>query len=69
MDLEVNCHVIEKKTKENFDNGEEYIRPTETAYWNLMLDKQIMIIEEKLVGHKSFLPQKVVWCEIWIRGL
>jgi len=45
------------------------MRLTETAYWNLMLDRQIMIIEERLVGHKSFLPQKVVWCEVWIRGL
>jgi len=65
--LEADCQVIEKKKK--IDNGKEYMRLTETAYWNLMLDRQIMIIEERLVGHKSFLPQKVVWCEVWIRGL
>ncbi len=27
---------------------------------NLMLDRQILIIEERLVGHSSFLPQEVV---------
>jgi hypothetical protein len=40
----------------------------EIPYWNLMLDKKNLNIEEKLIGHKSFLPQEVVQFEIWIGG-
>ncbi len=70
MDLEANFQVIEKQTKENFDNGKEYVGLTETPYQNLIcLDRRVMIIEERFAGHKSFLSQKVVWHEVWTRGL
>jgi hypothetical protein len=69
LDLEVDHQVIENQTKENFDNGKEYARLTETPYRNMMLDRRVMIIEERLTRHRSFLPQEVVWCEIWIGGL
>ncbi len=42
---------------------------TETPYQNLMLDRGIMIIEERLAGHRLFLPQEVVRCELWTSGL
>jgi hypothetical protein len=29
-----------------------------------MLDKRIMKREERPIGHRSFLPQKVVQCEV-----
>jgi hypothetical protein len=29
-----------------------------------MLDKQIMKREERPIGHRSFLPQEVVQCEV-----
>ncbi len=45
-----------KKTKENLENKEEYIGLTETPYRNLMLDRQVMQIEERLAGHRLFLP-------------
>jgi hypothetical protein len=60
LDLEANRQVIENQTENNFENGEEYARLTETPYQNLMLDKLVLIIEEKFVGHMSFLPQEVV---------
>jgi len=34
-----------------------------------MLDKQILRIEERPIVHKSFLPQKLVSCEVRINGL
>jgi hypothetical protein len=34
-----------------------------------MLDRWVMKTEEILAGHRSFLPQEVVWREIWARGL
>jgi hypothetical protein len=35
---EANHQVIEKQTKYNIENGEEYVGLIETPYWNLMLD-------------------------------
>jgi hypothetical protein len=70
LDLEANCQGLEKETKENLENGEEYVGITETQYRNLMLDKQVLRTEKRLVGHmSSFLPQEVVRCEVWIGGL
>jgi hypothetical protein len=31
-----------------------------------MLDKRVLKIEERHVGHRSFLPQDMVWREVWI---
>jgi hypothetical protein len=56
LDLEANWQFIESQTKENFENGEEYVRLTKTPYQNLMLDKQVLRIEERPMGHRSFLP-------------
>jgi hypothetical protein len=60
--------VIEKQTENNLENGKEYVGVIETPYWNLLLDKRVLIIQEKLAKHRSFLPQEVVQCEVWIRG-
>jgi len=54
--LEANWQVIENQTKDNSENGEEYVGLTKTPYWNLMLDIQILKIEERLVRHMLFLP-------------
>jgi hypothetical protein len=32
LDLEANRQVIERQTKDNFENGEEYVGLTETPY-------------------------------------
>jgi hypothetical protein len=69
LDLEVNCQVTKQKTKNNLENGEEYVGITKTLYWNMMLDRQVLRIEERHVVHMLFLPQEVVRCEIWIGGL
>ncbi len=34
-----------------------------------MLDKQMLRTKERHVGHMSFLPQEVVWRDIWTKGL
>jgi hypothetical protein len=44
-------------------------RVIETPYWNLMLDRRMLIIEQRHVGHKLFLPQEVVWRDVWTRDL
>jgi hypothetical protein len=54
--LEANRQVIEKQIEDNLENGEEYAWLKETPYWNLMLDRQVLRIEEILIGHMSFLP-------------
>jgi len=36
----------------------EFARLTKTPYRNLMLDKKVLRIEEILVGHKPFLPER-----------
>jgi hypothetical protein len=58
--LEANQQVIEKQTKDNLENGEEYAMLTEIPYRNLMLDRRILRTEKRPMGHKSFLPQEVV---------
>jgi hypothetical protein len=40
----------------------------ETPYWNLMFDRQMLRIEEKPTGHMSFLPQDMVWQDVWTKG-
>ncbi len=59
----------QKTNKKNLENGQEYARFTETPYWNLMLDKQLLRIEERPMGHRLFIPQVVVHHEIWIGDL
>jgi hypothetical protein len=39
LDLEANWQVSERQTKDNFENGKEYVRLIKTPYQNLMLDK------------------------------
>jgi hypothetical protein len=60
LDLEANWHVIERQTKDNLENGEEYAGLTKTPYQNLTLDIRVLKTEVRPVGHKSFLPQEVV---------
>ncbi len=36
---------------------------------NLMLDRRVLKTKEKLTEHRLFLPQKVVWHEVWTRDL
>jgi len=69
LDLEANHQGLEKKTKNNHENGKEYVGITQTPYWNLMLNRQILRIKERLSRCKPFLPQEVVRCEVWIGGL
>jgi hypothetical protein len=69
LDLEANWQVVKSKTKDNLENGEEYVRLIETPYRNLMLDRQVLRIKERLIGHNLFLPQEVVRQDIWTGGL
>jgi hypothetical protein len=55
--------------KDNLENEEENVGITETPYRNLMLDIWVLRIEERFVGHTSFLPQEVGRCEVWTCGL
>ncbi len=55
-----------KMNQRQFQNGKEYARLIETPYRNLMLDRWILKTKEKIIGHKLFLSQEVVQCEIWI---
>jgi hypothetical protein len=34
-----------------------------------MLDRQVLITVEKLAWDMLFLPQEMVWHEVWTRGL
>jgi hypothetical protein len=54
--LEANWQVIKSQIEKKNQNGEVYAGLTKTPYRNIMLDKQVLKIEEKLLGHKSFLP-------------
>jgi hypothetical protein len=56
LDLEANWQVIERQIEKNLENGKEYARLTETPYQNVMLERQVLKIEERFAGHKSFLP-------------
>jgi hypothetical protein len=58
----------EKQIDDNLENGEEYTWLTLTPYQNLMLDRWNLRTKEKPTWHRSFLPQEVVWCEIWIES-
>jgi len=60
LNLDANQQVIESLTKNNLENWEEYVKLIETPYWNLMLDRQVLITKGRHVGHMLFLPQKVV---------
>jgi hypothetical protein len=69
LDLEANRQVIESHTEDNLENGKEYAGLTKTHIKNLMLDKQMLRIKERPIGHKSFLPQEMVWRDLWTRSL
>ncbi len=69
LDLGANHQGPEGETKDNNENGREYVGITKTPYQNLMLDKQVLRTKERPLGHMLFLPQKVVRCGIWINGL
>ncbi len=64
LDLEANQQVIERQTKDNLETGEKYEKLTKTPYRNLMLDRRILRTKERFAGHRSFLPQEVVQCEV-----
>jgi hypothetical protein len=66
--LEAIRQIIERQTDNNLEYGKEYVGLIKTPYLNPMLDKRLMIIEERFEKHRSFLPQEVVWCEMWIGG-
>jgi hypothetical protein len=69
LDLEANRQVIKRQIEDNIENGEEDARLTETPYRNLMLDKWVLRTKERQVRHMLFLPQKVVWWDLWARVL
>jgi hypothetical protein len=50
LDLEANCQVTEKQTKDNLENEHEHSGIIETPYWNLMLDKRVLRTKEKPIG-------------------
>jgi len=58
-----------KLEENNLENGEEYVGPTKTPYQNLMLDIWVLKTKERLMGHRLFLPQEVVWWDVLTRGL
>jgi hypothetical protein len=68
LDLEANRQVNKNQTEDKFENGKEYARLIETPYQNLMLDRRVLRTKERLVKHRSFRPQEVVWWDIWIGG-
>ncbi len=69
MDLEANQQVIKNQIEDNFQNGEEYVGLIETPYQNQMLDRRVLKIEERPMGHMLILPQEVVREDVWTRGL
>jgi hypothetical protein len=54
--LEANRQVIERQTKDNLENGKKNVGFIKTPYQNLMLDRGVLRIEERPIGHKLFLP-------------
>jgi hypothetical protein len=54
--------------EKNLENGKEYASLTQSPCQNLMLDQQVLRIKERYARHKSFLPQEVARCEVWIGG-
>jgi hypothetical protein len=69
LDLEANHQGIKGQTKDNHENGREYVKIIKAPYQNMMLNKQISRTKERLVKHRLFLAQEVVRHEIWIGGL
>jgi len=67
--LEGNQQFIKSQIKYKIENGKEYVRLIETPYQNSMLDRQVLRIEERLVGHMSFLSLLVGWWDVWTWGL
>jgi hypothetical protein len=47
LDLEENHQGLERKTKDNLENGEEYVEIIETPYWNLILDRRVLRTKER----------------------
>jgi hypothetical protein len=47
---------LRKKIEKHLKNGEEYVGLKKTPSQNLMLDRQVLITEERCTGHRSFLP-------------
>jgi len=68
LDLEANHQVTKRETKNNLENGEVYVGITKISYRNLMFDRRILRIKERLARHMSFLPQEVVRHEVWTSG-
>jgi hypothetical protein len=60
LDLEANHQLTKRQTKDNLENGKEYVRLTETPYENTMLDRQVLKKEKIPTRHKSVLSQEVV---------
>ncbi len=67
--MKANRQVARSKIEDNLENGEEYAGIIETPYRNLILDKWVQETKERFVGHRSFLSQEVVQCEVWTGGL
>jgi hypothetical protein len=49
LDLKANRQGLERKIKNNHENGREYAMITKTLYQNLMLDRQVLKTKEKLI--------------------
>jgi hypothetical protein len=69
LKLEATRQVIESQIEYNLENGKEYAGLIKTPYQNQMLDRQVLKIEKRLKGHMSFLPQEMVWWDVWTKGL
>jgi len=69
LDLEANCQGPKGETENTHENGREYARISKTPHRNLMLDKRVWRIEERLARHRSFLSQEVVRHEVLTSGL
>jgi len=68
LDLEANRQVTKRETENNLENGKLYAGITKISYRNLMFDRRILRIKERLARCMSFLPQEVVRHEIWTSG-
>jgi hypothetical protein len=60
LDLEANCQILGRQIENDLEDREEFVGLIETPYRNVMLDRRIMQIDERLVGNRLFLPQEVV---------
>ncbi len=68
MDLEANCQVPEGQIENIHENGRKYVQIIKIPYQNLMLDRQVLIIENKPIRHKKNLPLKLVRRGVWTSG-